>query len=144
VAEPAPGVFAVQKQGPRYRLTVTGSKFTSRQELENYLAYRAAELARTERAQWFLLAEGRAKGDPVPPPRPAAMGMRYSFRMENWRPVWRYKTGGAASWKDWRPFAGTAFLDGSDPATITGYQVSADIILHKGEMVEANPLAFEA
>jgi hypothetical protein len=144
VAPAAPGVFTAQKQGAVWRLTVTARTLADRGAVESYLAYRAAELARENRAQWFLLVESRAKGDPVPPPPIPAMGMRYSFRMENWRPVWRYRTAAAPDWKIWTPFSGRPFLDGADPRSVTEYQVQADIRLHPGEMVANDPLAFEA
>jgi hypothetical protein len=63
--------------------------------------------------------------------------------MDYWRPVWRYKTSGSPTWKSWSPFAGAAFIS-DDPKTITDFEVSADIVLHKGPMDDANPLAFEA
>src|SRR5690242_18809876 len=40
-----PGVFSMQKKSAvRYHLAVTGHKFTSRDDIEKYLLYRAAEL----------------------------------------------------------------------------------------------------
>ena len=35
-------------------------------------------------------------------------------------------------------------LFGGDPKTVTDFEVSADIVLHKGTMDDANPLAFDA
>ena len=77
----------------------------------------------------------------VPKPDPA--GIRYSFRMEFFRPAWRYKTA-AGGWKSWSPSAGANFLNGTDPATVTQFQVTADIALHKAMVDDANPLAFDA
>jgi hypothetical protein len=139
-----PGVFAAQKKGAAgYHLVVTGHKFSTRDDIEKYLAYRAAELTMEQKANWFTFVEARAKGDTVPAPQRDPAGLRYSFRMEYWRPVWRYKTKDAPTWKSWSPFAGAAFIS-ADPKTITDFEVSADIVLHKGPMDDANPLAFEA
>src|SRR5436305_1505276 len=45
-----PGVFAMQKKGANgLHLSVTGHKFTSRAEIENYLAWRAAEETRAQK-----------------------------------------------------------------------------------------------
>ena len=141
----AAGVFSVEKKGNRLHLTVTGHKFTSRAEVEKYLAYRAAELTQEQKGSWFTFIEARAKGDTVAVPKRDPSGPRYSFRMEYWRPVWRYKTTGNTAWTSWSPFSGAAFFaDGKDPKTISDFEASADIVVHKGQMDDTQPLAFEA
>jgi len=140
----APGVFNAQKRGADgFHLSVTGHTFTSRDAIEKYLAYRAAELTKAEHGDWFSLVEKRAKGDTAPVPKIDPAGPRFSFRMEYWRPLWRYKTDASPAWKSWSPFSGGAFFAG-DPKTVTAYEVSADIVLHKGMMTGTNPLAFDA
>jgi hypothetical protein len=125
-------------------LVVTGHNFTSRGEIEKYLAFRAAELTLEQRGTWFTFSEIRGKGDTVPVPKRDPEGLRYSFRMANFLPVWRYKMGSAA-WQSWSPFIGSAFFaDGKDPKKITDFEVSADIVVHKAPMDDADPLAFEA
>jgi len=139
-----PGVFVLQKKGAtRYRLAVTAHKFTSRDAIEKYLLYRAAELTLDQHDSWFTLIETRTKGDTAPPSRTDPAGLRFSFRMAYWRPVWRYKLAGAAGWKNWSPFSGAAFPV-TDPNAVTDFEVSADIVLHKGIMNDADPLAYEA
>jgi hypothetical protein len=139
-----PGVFTMQKRGEnRYHLVVAGHKFTTRDEIEKYLLYRAAELTMEQKASWFTLSESRSKGDTEPVPKQDPAGLRYSFRMSYWRPVWRYKLAGQADWKSWSPFAKAAFFS-TDPKTVTNFEVSADIVLRKGIMNDADPLAFEA
>jgi hypothetical protein len=139
-----PGVFTATKKGANgYHLVVAGHKFTTRSDIEKYLAYRAAELTMEQKANWFTFVESRTKTDTAPVPKRDPAGLRYSFRMDYWRPVWRYKTSGSPTWKSWSPFAGAAFIS-DDPKTITDFEVSADIVLHKGPMDDANPLAFEA
>jgi hypothetical protein len=138
-----PGVYSQAKKGANgFHLAVTGHKFSTRSDIEKYLAYRAAELALERKATWFTFVEDRAKGDTAPVPKRDPAALRYSFRMEFWRPVWRYKTKGSPAWKSWSPFAGAAFI-ADDPKSITDFEVSADIVLHKGPMDDANPLAFE-
>jgi len=141
-----PGVFKMEKKGANgLHLTVTGHKFTSRAEIENYLAWRAADETRKAKGAWFTFTEARARGDTVAVPKRDANGKRYSFRMENWRPVWRYKMTGDTAWKTWSPFTGVAFFaDGKDPKTVTDFEVSADITVQNGPMDDLNPLAFEA
>ncbi|GLR87580.1 CC0125/CC1285 family lipoprotein [Bradyrhizobium iriomotense] len=139
-----PGVFTATKKGTdRFQLVIAGHKFTTRSDIEKYLAYRAAELTMEQKASWFTFVESRSKGDTAPKPERDPAGPRYSFRMEYFRPVWRFKTSGSATWKNWSPFAGSAFIT-DDPKIITDFEASADIVLHEGQMDDANPLAFEA
>ncbi|MGY8669378.1 hypothetical protein Q3C01_44590 [Bradyrhizobium sp. UFLA05-109] len=139
-----PGVFTATKtDADRFHLVVAAHKFTTQGDIERYLAYRAAELTMEKKASWFTLVESRSKGDTAPVPKRDPAGLRYSFRMEYFRPVWRYKTSGSPAWKAWSPFAATAFIT-DDPKSIADFEVSADIILHEGQMDDADPLAFEA
>jgi hypothetical protein len=137
-----PGVFTAQKKGAtRYHLVVAGHAFTSRDAIEKYLLYRAAELALDQHDSWFTLVEARAKGDTAPASKPDPAGPRFSFRMAYWRPAWRFKTGNA--WQGWSPFSAASFPV-SDPKSVTGFEVSADVVLHKGPMNDADPLAYDA
>lgn len=139
-----PGVFTAAKKGPTgYHLVVTGHNFTSREAIEHYLAYRAAILTQEQKSSWFTLVENHAKGDTVPATKPDPAGLRYSFRMAYWRPVWRYKTAGSPAWKTWSPFSGTPFPI-TDAKSVSDFEASADIVLHKGQMNDADPLAYEA
>jgi hypothetical protein len=141
-----PGVFTQQQRGQgRFHLVLSGRHFTSREAIENYLAWRAAELAAEQKAIWFSLVEQRGKGDAVPVPKRDTDGMRYSFRLAFFRPVWRYQTAAAPSvWKSWSPFSGAHFwAEGLEAGAITHFEVSADIVLHKGQVEDDNPLAFD-
>lgn len=140
-----PGVFAQQKvNATRFHLVVTGHVFTSKEAIENYLAYRAAQLTLEQKGTWFTLVEARNANDPVPASKPDPAGMHYSFRMAYWRPAWRYKLAGATAWSSWSPFSGTPFFaEGKDLKTITDFEVSADIVIRKGPMNDLDPLAYE-
>lgn len=141
-----PGVFTVKPSGPphTFKLLVAGHAFTTRPDIEKYLAYRAAQHTIEQGGDWFTLNEDRAKGETAEPaPRRDPEGQRYSFRMKYFRPVWRYKTGGATTWTRWSPFAGVAFF-ATDPKTINDFEVAVEIVVRKGPMDDADPLAFEA
>jgi hypothetical protein len=140
-----PGVFTVKPSGPdTFKLVVTGHAFTSRGDVEKYLAYRAARYTIEQGGQWFTLKEDRGKGETAAPaPARDPEGPRYSFRMKYFRPVWRYKTNGSAAWTRWSPFSGEPFIS-ADPKAITDFEVSAEIVVRKGPMDDADPLAFEA
>ena len=63
-----PGVFTVKPSGPgTFKLVVTGHTFTSRGDIEKYLAYRAARLTIEQGGQWFTLNEDRGKGETAVP-----------------------------------------------------------------------------
>jgi len=146
VRSAGPGVFTQQQRGQgRFHLVLSGRHFTSREAIENYLAWRAAELAAEQKAIWFSFVEQRGKGDAVPVPKRDSNGMRYSFRLAFFRPVWRYQTVAAPSvWKSWSPFSGARFwAEGLEAGAITRFEVSADIVLHKGQVEDDNPLAFD-
>jgi hypothetical protein len=140
-----PGVFTAKQARPgAFKLVVAGHTFTSRGDIEKYLAYRAARLTIEHGAEWFTFKEDRGKGETVEPvPVRDPEGQRYSFRMKYFRPVWRYKVKESAAWTRWSPFSGAAFIS-ADPKTITDFEVSAGIVVHKGPMDDADPLAFEA
>jgi hypothetical protein len=139
-----PGVFKAEKRGAAHHLVVAGKKLTSRSDVEKYLAYRAAELTLEQGGAWFTFSELRGKGetaDPAPKADPRAP--RHSFRMRYFRPVWRYKVSGSPDWKPWSPFSGAPW-NAEEAARITDFEVSADIVIHKGQMDDTNPLGFEA
>ena len=139
-AQPAPGVFSAKKTGAALHFTVAGHSFTTKAALENYLAFRAAEATLESKFQWFSFTEHRAKGDAVPVAKGDPTGPRFSFRMEYFRPQWRWRKTGAKTWTNWSPFSGQPFPDlkGAD------YDVSADIVMHKGMVDDVSPLAFDA
>lgn len=140
-----PGVFSVTPAGPNtFKLVVAGKTFTARGDIEKYLVYRAARHTVEQGGTWFTFTEDRAKGETaIPVPKRDPEGARYSFRMKYFRPVWRFKTSATAEWKRWSPFSGEPFL-AADPKAITGFEVSAGIVVRKGPMDDADPLAFEA
>src|SRR6478672_4628305 len=63
-----PGVFTVKPSGPgTFKLVVTGHTFTSRGDIEKYLAYRAARLTIEQGGQWFTVHEERGQGETAVP-----------------------------------------------------------------------------
>src|SRR3954447_1030513 len=94
------GVFTAKPSGPdTFKLVVTGHTFTSRGEIEKYLAYRAARHTVEQGGTWFTLNEDRGKGETAEPaPARDEAAPRHSFQMKYFRPVWRYKTNGSPEW----------------------------------------------
>ena len=60
----APGVFTAKPSGPgTFKLVVAWHTFTSRGDIEKYLAYRAARHTGEQGGQWFTLNEERGPGE---------------------------------------------------------------------------------
>src|SRR5262245_50919257 len=63
-----PGVFTVKPSGPAtFKLVVAGHMFSSRGEIEKYLAYRAARHTVEQGGTWFTLNEDRGNGETAVP-----------------------------------------------------------------------------
>src|SRR6476660_2976432 len=77
------GVFRAKQVGPgTFKLVVAGHTFTSRGDIEKYLAYRAARLTIEQGGEWFTFTEDREKGETADAaPARDLEGPRYSFRM---------------------------------------------------------------
>ncbi len=85
-----------------------------------------------QKASWFfhLCRDPRAKTDTAPVPKRDPAGLRFpSFRMEYFRPVWRYKVKGKPRLeKRGVPSRGCS-IPAEDPKTITDFRgQSADIV----------------
>ncbi|HLW28087.1 MAG TPA: hypothetical protein VKY54_10155 [Kiloniellales bacterium] len=108
-----------------YRITVTGNSLTTRDRIEDYLLFRAAELTLMEGYDHFLLLDRQTDSDTV----------RY---YENWGPAW------GPGWA-WRPYWGGYYGGGSHYGTGLGmtfgggpsgqqtrYQTTALVQMHMG------------
>ena len=122
-----------------------GNSLTSRETVEGYLLYRAAELTLDQGNDWFSIVDrqtdkqSRTYVDPDPLYRPW-YGPSYFY----WRPSWRYY-GGHAGWRSWDPFWGDPFwADRVDVQTVQNFQARAEILPHKGAKPPGNPRAFDA
>jgi hypothetical protein len=122
-----------------YRVMFTGNEFTSRQRVENYLLYRAAELTLQAGYDSFtMVAEGtdprvrtRVMGDPF---GPGPWGY--------WGPSWRFR-GRGFGWRAWDPWLGGRFwADDYDVSTVTSYEASAEIAMSHGR--PNDPRSFDA
>lgn len=139
------GGFSEQRiEANRFRVTFAGNSLTSRETVEGYLLFRAAELTVQNGYDWFSITDRdtdkktRTSVEPDPFYRPWYGS--YGF----WRPSWRYY-GGGFGWRGWDPFFGGPFWgDRVDIRTIEKYEASAEIIMQKGAKPEADANAFDA
>jgi hypothetical protein len=122
-------------EGDRFEVSFNGNSVTSRQEVESYMLYRAAELTAQNGFDWFETTGRHTErqtsyvgaGDPWMRP--------YG---PYWHPYWRSFRGGA--WGPWGPGWG----DDWDVSQINKYEASAEIVMHHGQKPSGDPRAFDA
>jgi hypothetical protein len=112
----------------RYRVSFSGNSYTSRDTVERYLLYRAAELTLEQGYDWFYMAERttdrftRTRID-----RPFTSGA-YGY----WGPYWNYRSR-RNGWRSWDPYSGDPFWDRDiDVRSIDNYEATAEIVLGRG------------
>jgi hypothetical protein len=139
------GYSEVQIEPDRFRVTFSGNSLTSRETVEGYLLFRAAELTLQKGYDWFTIVDRetdkttRTYVDPDPFYRPW-----YGPSFGYWRPSWRY-FGQGYGWRTWDPFWGDPFWgDRIDVRTVDRYEASAEIVMHKGAKPPGDPRAFDA
>ncbi|PHY13218.1 hypothetical protein CSW58_07255 [Caulobacter sp. B11] len=142
------GFSETRLEADRYRVTFAGNSLTSRETVERYLLYRAAEVTVQQGYDWFETADRRTERtartviDPDPFARP---GFGYGYPYGAWRPAWRYYGPRYGGWRAWDPFWGDPFFaDRGQVRTIEKFEASAEIVLHKGRKPEGDVRAFDA
>jgi|SRR5215217_1559733 len=128
----------------RFRVTFSGNTLTSRDTVERYLLYRAAEVTVNEGYDWFSLVEratDRKARTYVDPAGPAFGPYGYGY----WRPYWRYYGPRYGGWNRWDPWYGDPFwADRMDVRTVEKFEATAEIIMGKGPKAADDPRAFNA
>ena len=134
------GYSEIRIEPDRWKVTFAGNSMTSRETVETYLLYRAAELTVNQGYDWFQTVErdtdkhSETYVDPMGP-----YGYGYG-----WRPHWRYY-GYGYGWRSWDPFMGDPFwADHVDVHTVEKYETSAEIVMGHGPKPEGEKRAFDA
>lgn len=113
----------------RYRVMFTGNAFTSRERVENFLLYRAAQLTLQQGYDGFTMVTRQT--DPSVQTSVTRTPRFGSFGF--WGPSWRYRRGGFG-WRAWDPWLGSPFWgDNVDVSTVTSYEASAEILMFRGQ-----------
>ena len=139
------GGFAEQRIEPnRYRVSFTGNEYTSRQRVENYLLYRAAELTLAHGYDSFTIVRRDTDKDvdirTYGSPGYYNRGF-YGGYSPYWRPSWRYR--GLYGWRYWDPWFGDPYWgDTVDVRTVTSYEAMAEIVMNRGS--RAGPQSLNA
>jgi hypothetical protein len=148
-AETAGGVhggYSDQRLAPdRYLVKFHGNELTSRDRVEGYMLYRAAELALQHDYDWFLMVDRHTEHDtqtyvePDPFFRPY-YGAEYGY----WRPYWRYYRPGYG-WDTWNPWQnGPFWADRADLRSVESFEAQAEIMLRRGAIPADEQRAFDA
>jgi len=119
------GYSSQQIENNRFRVTFAGNQFTSRERVENYLLFRAAELTVQQGYDGFTIVHRLTDKDTTVHTHP--IGGAYGY----WSPHWRYR--GPWGWRSWDPWYGDPFFgSGIDVSTIDRYEATAEIVMFRG------------
>ena len=139
------GYSEIRLEPNRWRVNFAGNSMTSRETVEGYLLFRAAELTLQNGDDWFEIvdrntdAKTRTYVEPDPLYHPW-----YGPGFGYWRPSWRFR-GRGFGWRTWDPWFGDTFwADRYDVRTIQNFEASAEIVTHRGAKPAENPRAFDA
>lgn len=126
-----------QLERDRFRVSFAGNQFTSRERVENYLLFRAAELTLQRGYDGFtLIARDTERNTQTRIDRPFSPGP-WGY----WGPSWRYY--GRFGWRAWDPWGYDPFwADTIDVRTIQRYEAIAEIVMFRGP--KRDPRDFDA
>jgi hypothetical protein len=118
-----------------FRVSFSGNDVTSREQVETYLLYRAAELTAAKGFDWFEMVDRHTQDTGTTYADPYFYG-GWGY----WRPTWRFRGRGGfyygAFWGDpWGPY---------DVETIDRYNTSAEIVVGHGPKPKGDSRAFDA
>lgn len=131
-----------QIEGDRFQVSFAGNSYTSRDTVERYLLYRAAELTVQRGYDYFIFADRDVDRRSQTYSTPGYGGFGGGFG-GFWGPSWRYH--GGFGWRTWDPFFGGPFFDnGIDIRTIDKYEAHAEIVVGHGPKPRDNIRAFDA
>jgi hypothetical protein len=137
------GYSDVRIEPNRFRVSFAGNSLTSRETVEGYLLYRAAELTAQQGYDWFSIVDrntDRHTQTYVDPLYHPWYGAGYGY----WRPSWRYY-GHGYGWRGWDPFWGDPFFaDRVDVHTVDKFEASAEVVMNRGAKPADDPRAFDA
>ena len=142
VGEQRTGYWDEQIEANRFRVSFAGNSLTSRETVERYLLYRAAQLTLERGADYFILVdrdtEKKTRTYATPSFAPGPYGYGY------WSPYWRYYSP-SFGWRSWDPYWGDPFFDRQvDVRTVDRYVAMAEVVIGRGPKPADNLRAFDA
>ncbi|WP_411286911.1 CC0125/CC1285 family lipoprotein [Phenylobacterium sp.] len=138
------GYSEMRLETNRFRVNFNGNSLTSRETVEGYLLFRAAELTVQEGHDWFSIVDRETNRDRRTYVEPDPFYRPWYGSYGYWRPSWRYY-GGRYGWRSWDPFFGDPFwADRVDVRTVERFEASAEIVLGRGAKPAGDTRAFTA
>ena len=140
-----------QVEPNRFIVTFAGNSVTSRDTVERYLLFHAAQLTLQNGFDYFVMANRDTDLQSRTFSTPGigggfGGGFGYGGFGGYWGPSWRYR-GRGFGWRTWDPFFDRGFGPwggGFDIQTIDRYEASAEIVMRKGPIPRDNIRAFNA
>ena len=128
-----------------YRVTFRGNTLTSRETVEAYLLYRAAELTVSEGYDWFTVIDHEVEHTVTRELRRDSLYRPWFGRTYGtWQPYWRYYLRGQG-WIIWNPYHADPFwTDRVDERQVEQFESSAEIRAGRGVAPVANGQVFVA
>ncbi|WP_339691734.1 hypothetical protein [uncultured Parasphingorhabdus sp.] len=128
----------------KYRVRFAGNTLTSRDTVEGYLLYRAAELTVQNGYDWFRITDHTTETDRRTfVERSPRYEPYYGSIYLNWRPHWRYYRSGV--WSTWHPYGRDPFWSfDTDVRTVERFEAEAEIVMRRGSMPVDASRAFDA
>ena len=129
----------------RYLVRFHGNELTSRDRVEGYLLYRAAELTVQNGYDWFTMVERHTEHDSRTYVRPDPLYRPwYGPGYDYWRPDWHYYRR-SHGWGYWHPGLGDPFwADHLDMTTVESFEATAELVMHKAPPPATGQRAFDA
>lgn len=137
------GYSDVQIEANRWRVTFSGNSLTSRETVERYLLYRAAQLTVDQGYDWFEAVDRHTNKDSsyVGDAGFGGYGYGYGGLGGFWGPRWGLYRGGYG----WGYGGPDPFFDGPvDVEQVSRFQATAEIVMGHGAKPAGNTRAFDA
>lgn len=145
VSANSPGYSDQQLTSDTYQVNFTGNSVTSRDTVDRYLFYRAAQLTLQKGYRTFTMVKDKTALDQnvYANLEPAGPGFGWGGWGGYWAPSWRYH--GAFGWRSWAPWTGGPFWgDQVDINTVDNYQATAIIQMSNTPVTADTKRAFDA
>lgn len=139
------GYSQQQIASDRFRVRFHGNEVTSRETVEAYLLYRAAELTLERGGDWFTIIDRETEHtimrerriDPLYRPW-------YGPGYGHWLPYWNYRLRDG-KWLYWDPWHADQFwADGLDWREVEEFEAIADIRIGRKPLPPGDPRAYDA
>lgn len=139
--------FSEQQVAPdRFLVSFAGNSVTSRDTVERYLLFRAAELTVQRGFDYFITVQrdtDRQQRIYSTPGFGGGFGGFGGFGGGFWGPSWRFHRPGFG-WGFYDPFFGGPFLGGYDIQSVDRFEATAEVVMRRGPIPQSEIRAFDA